>query len=115
MLQAGSWTVTSTDAGYASANLPARIVYSLTPVTTAAYTTVVGSTVSLTREIEIFDSSGQTLALAVGAVAAEVDQIYIFPGGNSRVKLAIPAASRVSIKAISATANVGEICINFYG
>jgi hypothetical protein len=100
--------------GRAKANAPVRNDYTSTNVTTAAYVQLVASTSNDASQIEIFDSSGQTLVLAVGAAASEVDQINIFPGGNGRVPLFIPSGSRVSIKAVSATASVGEIDINFY-
>ncbi len=123
--QSGTWTVQPGNtpnttawlvrqAGKTSANAPARNDYSSVNVTTSAYVQLVASTTSLTTEIEIFDSSGQTLALAVGAPASEVIQCYIFPGGNGRIPLAIPASSRVSIKAVSATASSGEVDINFW-
>ena len=102
-------------AGKSSANAPVRNDYTATSVTTAAYVQLVASTTSACTEIEIFDSSGQTLVLAIGAAASEVNQINIFPGGNGRVPLIIAAGTRVSIKAVSATASVGEININFYG
>ena len=107
----GSVTVS----GKSKANAPVRNDYTATSVTTAAYVELVASLTSAATEIEIFDSSGQTLALATGAAASEVNQMYIFPGGNGRVPLAIAASTRVSIKAISATASVGELVINFYG
>jgi hypothetical protein len=124
--QSGTWTVQPgntpnttawlmREAGKAFANAPVRNDYTSTAITTSGYVQLVASTTSLTSEIEIFDSSGQTLALAVGGVGSEVNQIYIFPGGNGRIPLAIPAGSRVSLKAISATANAGELDINFYG
>lgn len=102
-------------AGKISANAPARNDYTSVSVTTAAYTQLVASTTSATTEVEVFDSSGQTLVFAVGAAASEVAKFNIFPGGNGRVPLAIPAGSRVAIKALSATASVGEINVNFYG
>ena len=37
------------------------------------------------------------------------------PGGNGVEKLNIPAGTRLSVKAISATANVGELTINCLG
>lgn len=101
-------------AGKAQANTPIRNDYSSVNVTTSAYVTLVASLTSACTEVEIFDSSGQTLYLATGAAASEVNQILIFPGGNGRVPLAIAAGTRVSIKAVSATASVGEIDINFY-
>lgn len=88
--------------------------YTSTSVTTAAYVQLVASTGSTVNSIEIFDSSGQTLVLATGAAASEVDQIIIFPGGNGKVSLTIAASTRVSVKALSATASVGELDINFY-
>lgn len=92
----------------------ARNDYSSVNVTTGAYVQLISSTAGNINEIEIFDSSGQTLVLALGGSGSEVDQIYIFPGGNGRVPLRIPIATRVSIKAVSATASAGEIVINFY-
>lgn len=89
--------------------------YSSVNVTTAAYVQLIASTPSAASEIFIFDSSGQTLKLAFGGAGVEVDQMLIVPGGNGEVPLAVPASTRVSIKAVSATANVGEIDINLYG
>lgn len=92
----------------------ARNVYSSTNVTTAAYTQLVASLGAAVNEVEIFDSSGETLVLATGGAGSEVDQAFVFPGGNGRIPLAIASGARVSIKAVSATANSGEIAINFY-
>lgn len=92
----------------------ARNAYSSTNVTTSSYTQLVASLGSAVNEIEIFDSSGETLVIATGAAGSESDQIYVFPGGNGRVPLAIAASARVSIKAVSASATSGEIAINFY-
>lgn len=88
--------------------------YSVTSVTTAAYVQLTASTVSVTNKLEIFDSSGEVMILAVGAAASEVDQLYILPGGNGPVDLAIPSGSRISIKAKTATASVGLVAINLY-
>jgi hypothetical protein len=101
-------------AGKTPQNL-ARIDYTGTPVTTGAYVQLLAATSAAISEVEIFDSSGQTLVLATGAVASEVDQVYILPGGNGRIPLTLAAGTRVSIKAVSATANAGEISVNFYG
>lgn len=92
----------------------ARIDYT-TPVTTTAYTQVIASTSAEAQELNIFDSSGQTLVLATGAESSEVEQMYIFPGGNGTVKLRIPAGTRIAIKAVSGTANAGEFLINLLG
>jgi hypothetical protein len=85
-----------------------------TPVTTAAYTELIASTSAAIKRLEIFDSSGQLLVLALGAAASEVDLLYILPGGNGQITQEIPAGTRVSIKAVSANATTGYIAINCY-
>ena len=92
-----------------------RNVYSVTPVTTAAYVQLFASTSGAVALMEIFDSSGQTLKIAFGAAASEVDQFLVIPGGNGPISIAIPALTRVSIRAVSASATAGEIDINLYG
>ena len=89
--------------------------YSSVNVTSGAWVQLIASTGSAITEFDIFDSSGQTLELGTGAGGAESRLCLIFPGGNGRVPLAIAASTRVSIRAVSATASVGEIDINFYG
>lgn len=105
------WIVSSSVSGLSKVNL-IRNVYSSTNVTTGAYVQLLASTADIVNQINIFDSSGQTLVLAVGASGSEVDQIYITPGGNGTMNLGIPVASRISVKAVSATANVGELDIS---
>lgn len=123
--QSGTWTVQPgntanttawliSQAGRATANSSAYNDYTSTSVTTAAYTQLVASLTTATSEVEIFDSSGQGMILATGGAGSEVDQIYIFPGGNGRVPLKIAAGTRVAIKAKTATASVGYIMVNFY-
>lgn len=90
--------------GRALANAPTVTTYG-TPVTSAAYTTIVASTTSATNLVELFDSSGVAIFFAVGAAAAEVNQFVIYPGGNGQVPLAIPAGSRISYKAVSTSAS----------
>jgi len=88
--------------------------YSSVNVTTGAYVQLVASTAADINKLDVFDSSGQTLVVAVGAAASEVDQFYVYPGGNGYLYLNIPSGSRLSIKAVSATANVGELVINTF-
>ena len=88
--------------------------YTVTGVTTAAYVQLVASTANIINSLDVFDSSGQTLVFAVGAAGVEVNKFYIFPGGNGKVSLNIPAGSRLSVKAISANATVGELDINCF-
>ncbi len=100
--------------GLVSADL-ARIDYTGTNVTTGAYVQLIASTAAAAKGLFIFDSSGQTLFLAFGAGGAEVNKIYVVPGGNGWVDLAIPASTRLSLKAVSATASTGEINVSLLG
>lgn len=88
--------------------------YTGTSVTTGAYVELVSSSSADINRMSVFDSSGETLKIAVGAAASEVDQFNIFPGGNGIVDLFIPSGSRISVRAVSATASVGELNINCF-
>jgi hypothetical protein len=123
--QSGTWTVQPgntanttawlvTSGAKTQANAPVYNLYSSTGVTTAAYVQMVASTTSATSEIEIYDTSGSILYLATGAAASEVNQIIIPQGGNGRIPLKIAAGTRVSVKAVDATASTGALVINFY-
>lgn len=113
-VQSGTWTINSTDSGYANSEF-VRNDYSSVNVTTAAYVTLIASTAQAYKQFEIFDSSGQTLVIAFGAAASEVNQFLVFPGGNGAIRKSVPSGTRVSIKAVSANATVGEIALNLYG
>jgi hypothetical protein len=89
--------------------------YATFNATTGGYLQLIASMPVAVKEIEIFDSSGESLVLAIGGSGAESDKVYVFPGGNGRIPLQIAVAQRLSIKAVSATANSGELLINFYG
>lgn len=93
-----------------------RLVYSSTNVTTGAWVELLASVGAISvKEIEIFDSSGETLELGIGASGSEVPKSYVIPGGNSKIPLQIAANGRLAIRAVSATANSGEILVNLYG
>lgn len=89
--------------------------YSAANVTTGAWVQLVASTSAIVTEIDVFDSSGATLELGTGAAASETRLVIITPGGNGKLNVAIPASTRVSVRAISGTASVGELDINFFG
>lgn len=91
-----------------------RLDYSVTSVTTGAYQTLISSTPSNANMIEIFDSSGQTMQIAFGGIGSEVVQAIVTPGGNGQVMLFVPSSTRISIKAITGTANAGENDLNLY-
>ena len=110
---AGSENVNVINANDLETFLIVRNAYGVTPVTTGAYVQLVAALAQDAKELEIFDSSGQTLAIAIGGAGSEVDQFYITPGGNGRIIENIPAGVRVSIIAISADSTVGELVVNF--
>lgn len=106
--------INTAELGMTQANTPVYNDYTGTSIGTGAYVQLIASTSSVTREIEIFDSSGQALYLATGGAGSEANQLIIFPGGNGRIKFYIPAGTRVSAKAITGTANTGFLAINLY-
>jgi hypothetical protein len=90
--------------------------YSSVNVTTGTYVQVVASTSAAIRRLYVFDSSGSVIILATGAAASESPQIYITPGGTSYpYELAIPAGTRLAIKALDTSATSGQIVINALG
>lgn len=109
-----STTPPSVGRSKSGAEAPIRKDYSAGSVTTAAYVQLVAATTGVINKIQIFDSSGSVLKIAVGAAASEVDQIFVFPGGNGDVDLLIPVGSRISIKAVDADATTGQLLINCF-
>ncbi len=102
------------DTSLSPVGTPVYSSYLSTPVTTAAYVQLVASTPADVKQIEIFDSSGQSLYLATGAALSEANKILVIPGGNGRIPFVIPAGTRLSLKALTANAVAGYITINFY-
>lgn len=92
------------------------LAYSSTNVTTGAYVAFVASTPVTTRNIVLCDTSGQLIKLAVGAALSEVDLLINPLSGCFQYALtqAIPAGSRLSLRAISATANSGFASVSFF-
>ncbi len=110
--QAGAATPRVITGGRVASNAFVRNDYASTAVSTSAYVQLVASTSAATTRLQIFDSGGQTMKLATGAPGSESDQFVIPPGGID-IDYYIPASARVSIKAVSASANTGECDINF--
>lgn len=95
----------------------ARVEYSSSNVTAAAYTEIISDTgATAGKEVIIFHANGEPIYLAIGAAASEVDQMIVIPGGfNHPVELSVPANSRLSVKALSNTITTGQIIINVLG
>jgi len=93
-----------------------NLSYSSTNVTTSAYVEIVATTSGAITSMTSFEGSGQGMILATGAAAAEVDLLYIPPGGiDGQLNVSIPAGVRLSLKAITATASSGRFIANFMG
>lgn len=83
-------------------------------VTTAAYVQLVAATSSALTRIYVQDTSGSFMILATGAPASEVPFLYYGPGFASFVDIAIPAGTRVSIKALDVSATTGRLVMGFF-
>lgn len=106
-------SVPTTIGGKSTANPPVFNTYSTTPITTATYVTLIASTASIINYVDIFDSSGQAMILAVGAIGSEVIQGYVGPGGD-QIPLRVAAGSRISYKALTANATAGYLLMSVY-
>lgn len=123
--QSGTWTVQPGNTANTTAWLVRQVGksvvttirndYTSTAVTTGAWVELIASTSALITELDIFDSSGSTLELGIGAAASEARLILVTPGGNGKLPVAINAGTRISIRAVSGNASVGELDINFFG
>ena len=94
-----------------------RTVYGSTPVGTSDWVVIIPSLPLTVSSISIFDSSGQTMECgiceATEVANSEVRQ-FIIPPGGTEAAIQIPAGQRLSIRAISATANAGENDTNVF-
>lgn len=92
-----------------------QIIRTTSAISTAAYTELDASLNQNIRAIQVFNSTGETLVLATGAAASEVDKAYIFPGGQAEIPFIAASTTRLSVKAISATTSSGELTLNLIG
>jgi hypothetical protein len=76
-------------------------------VTTSAYTTLIAATAVSCGRIAISDTSTKLLKLAIGDADSEIDICQCPVSGIVVIPVYIPAGSRISIKAIDATATTG--------
>lgn len=82
-------------------------------VTTSAYTTLVTSTPITVSKLQVTDTSGQLLKIAVGNPGSEVDIFCAPVSGSQIINYYLQAGQRLSIKAISNTASSGYNAIAF--
>jgi hypothetical protein len=90
--------------------------YALTNVTNAAWTQLVAATGARITKISLYDTSGFILEVGLGAPGAESRLFIINAGGFGSMDVLIPAASRVSIRAITGSpVSIGDLTINYSG
>ena len=93
-----------------------RNVHSSTNVTTTDWVQLDSALDAGASCLEIFDSSGSVLKLAIGASGAEVElPFYIMPGGNSQlIQVPLSAGQRLAVRAVDTNATTGQLLINLY-
>jgi hypothetical protein len=89
--------------------------YAVQGATTVDWLQIIASTSATIAEWDVFDSSGQVMELGVGAVGAEVRFALLAPGGGAPFLHQLAAGSRVSIRAVTANADVGLLTIQAWG
>lgn len=102
-------------ASQALASNVSSLSYSGTNVTTGAYVTLVASTPIPVSHLIVCDNSGHILKIASGAAASEIDLFTVSINACLLVPIAptLPAGTRLSIRAIDATANSGYNTVSF--
>lgn len=86
-------------------------------ITNAGWTELIAATTNAIKKMTWFESSGFPMEIALGGVGGEIRKFVVPPGGfNGAIPMDIPAGSRISAKALTASAiNAGSIIIaNFY-
>lgn len=89
------------------------LAYASTNVTTAAYVTLVASTPISVSHVEVCDTSTKLLKIASGTAGNEKDLFTVFISGCVTLPYFIPAGTRLSIKAVDATASSGFNTFSF--
>ncbi len=81
------------------------------------YFTVVASTSANATQLIVYDTTGATLEIAVGAAASEVTKVILGPGCDQTFSLSIPSGSRVSIRSreVAAPGAGSNIVLNLIG
>ncbi len=90
----------------------ARYDYTGGSVTTAAWTQVIAATLAPMNFVCVTDQSGQIMLLGAGAVASEATIFMIPRGFSGCIPLRISSATRLSLKAVSATASTGDFVLS---
>lgn len=107
----GALVTTGGGGGSSALNFQDSIVwdYDSTPVDAISWSEITAATVGDILELFIFDSSGRIIELGTGVAGLESRVFIIQPGGPSTaVNLSIPNATRLSIRVVPTTSNLGD-------
>lgn len=82
-------------------------------ITSGAWVELIASTSQAVTKINVIDTGGEALEFGVGAAASEVRKVAIPPGGfEGNIDISIPAGSRISLRAVGDTSEVGRFILN---
>ncbi len=87
--------------------------YSSTNVTTSAYVQLVASSPITASKLQVCDTSTKILKIASGAVSSETDLFTVQVSGCVVLPYFLVAGTRLSIKAVDASATTGYNTLSF--
>lgn len=88
--------------------------YASGSVTTSAYTILWASTPVSASHLEICDTSGHLLKIAVGATGSEFDIATVVVSGCIVIPIYVLKGTQLNIKAIDATASTGYNTVSLF-
>jgi hypothetical protein len=81
-----------------------------------AFVQVVASTAAATQSIQVIDTTGAFIGVYTGPAASEVLKFVFGPGSDQTIQVAIPIATRISLRSMEVAApTAGNISLNFLG
>lgn len=88
--------------------------FSSTSVTSGAWVELTPSTSRAAFALEVFNGQGNPIEIGFGASGSELAKVYVFAGGLDRQEYFIPSGTRLSMRAVSASATTGNLYINLF-
>lgn len=111
----GSLPVSVTVPGLDKVEQPNFIVGTTINSSVGAWVTVIAATTADIKRVQLYDTTGRFLNLALGAPASEVVECTLGPGNDSSIDVDIPSGSRISIRSAEAAPVAGNVAINWLG
>jgi len=82
---------------------------------TISYFQVVASTADAIDRIAMYETTGETIQLAIGGSGSEVLKLTIGPGCDQIIDVNIPAGSRIAVRTVGSNATAGSLILNMVG